>query len=242
MATETCQIIINGLPVQIDRKAIKNLHLGVYPPEGRVRVAAPLAVSNHAVRLAVIGKLPWIRRQMAKFEAQSRQSEREMVRGESHYFMGRRYRLRIILGIRSSSVVVLNSSAIELHVRDGADANERERILQKWYRVRLKDLATPLLNKWQSRLGVQASAWGIKKMKTKWGSCNVGTRRVWLNLELIKKPVKCLEYLVVHELAHLLEPQHNDRFITILDEHLPSWRTHRKTLNSAPLSNERWSY
>ena len=242
MATNTCQITINGLPVQIVRKAIKNLHLGVYPPEGRVRVAAPLAVSNDAVRLAVIGKLPWIRRQRAKFETQPRQSRREMVRGESHYFLGKRYRLRVIYGSMSAQVVLLNRSAIDIHVKEGADAGERERVLYRWYRRRLRALAEPLLDKWQARIGVPANGWGIKKMKTKWGACNVDARRIWLNLELIKKPMHCIEYIVVHELAHLIERGHNDRFRDILDTHLPDWAVRQQQLSSEPLAHEHWVY
>ena len=242
MNTEKRQIVVNGLVVQIVRKAIKNLHLGVYPPSGRVRVAAPLAVTDNAVRLAVIGKLGWIKRQQARFVAQPRQSEREMVSGESHYFLGRRYRLRVISHDGAAKVALRNRSRMELHVRAEATAAQREQALHRWYRQQLKALIPPLLEKWQTALGAQAADWRIKKMKTKWGTCTVGARRIWLNLELAKKPVKCLEYLIVHELAHLLERRHNDRFIALMNKHLPQWRVHRAELNSAPLAHEAWSY
>jgi len=242
MNTEQRHITVQGLSVQIVRKAIKNLHLGVYPPHGRVRVAVPLAVGDEAVRLAVIGKLGWIKKQRAKFAAQPRQTEREMVSGESHYFLGRRYRLRVVERDGPSRVVLRNRTTLELHMRSESDASAREQVLQRWYRARLRELVPPLLAKWEAILGVQAASWGIKKMKTKWGACNVDARRIWLNLELAKKPVQCLEYLIVHELTHLIERHHNDRFVSLLDRHLPHWRRHRQELNSAPLAHESWSY
>ncbi len=242
MNTEHREIRVGGLAVQIVRKAIKNLHLGVYPPLGRVRVAAPLAVSDDAVRLAVIGKLGWIKRQRARFAAQPRQTEREMVSGESHYFLGRRYRLRVVEHAGAGRVELKGRATLELRVRGNADAGVRERILQRWYRARLRELIPPLLAKWGTRLGVQAAAWGIKKMKTKWGACNVDARRIWLNLELAKKTVQCLEYLIVHELVHLAERKHNDRFVSLMDRHLPDWRGRRQELNAAPLRHESWTY
>lgn len=242
MSTENVEIRVNGLAVQIVRKDIKNLHLGVYPPNGRVRVAAPLTLSDDAVRLVVISRLGWIKRQRAKFEGQPRQSEREMVNGESHYFLGQRYRLRVVNHDGAARVVVRNKSIIELHVRRQATVDQRERLIQRWYRRQLKALIPPLLEKWQTALGVQMADWGIKKMKTKWGACNVEARRIWLNLELAKKPVQCLEYMVVHELTHLLERHHNERFTTFMEQHLPTWRVWREMLNHAPLAHENWSY
>src|SRR2546422_4848348 len=242
MNTEQRQITVNGLPVVIVRKDIKNLHLGVYPPNGRVRVAAPLRVSDDAVRLAVIGKLGWIKRQQTRFEAQSRQSEREMVSGESHYFLGQRYRLRVVSHDPTAKVLVRSKSAIELHVQPEMDTKQRERVLQRWYRHQLRELIPPLLEKWQEALGVQVAACRIKRMKTKWGACNARARRIWLNLELAKKPVHCLEYIVVHDLVHLIERHHSDRFISIMDKCLPQWRLWRDELNSAPLAHETWIY
>jgi len=242
MSTEIVEIRVSGLAVQVVRKDIKNLHLGVYPPNGRVRVAAPLAVSNEAVRLAVIGRLGWIKRQQAKFEAQPRQSAREMVSGESHYFLGQRYRLRVVQCDGPAKVAIRNRGTIELHVHDGTDSKAHERVLQRWYRKRLRELVPPLLAKWEAALGVNASSWGIKKMKTKWGACSFDARRIWLNLELAKKPVQCLEYLIVHELTHLIERHHTDRFITLMDRHMPSWRARRAELNHAPLAHADWEY
>lgn len=231
---------MSGLPVEVVRKDIKNLHLGVYPPDGRVRVAAPMAVGDDAVRLAVVRKLAWIRRQRAKFEAQQRQSTREMVNGESHFFLGRRYRLRVTEEKGPYSVKVSSGGYIDMHVRPGTSSDRRRLLLQEWYREQLRELIPPLIEKWEPVLDVGVTSWGIKRMKTKWGSCNVTAGRIWLNLELAKKPVECLEYVVMHEMAHLLERHHNGRFISLLDDHLPQWRTYRDELNAAPLAHECW--
>jgi len=240
MNTEQHKIIVSGLSVEIVRKNIKNLHLGVYPPAGRVRVAAPLRVSNEAVRLAVVGKLGWIKRQQARFEQQPRQSAREMVSGESHYFSGQRYRLRVHVAEGPATVVVNNNSIIELHVRLGARLETRQRLMMSWYRQYLKDTIPVLLDKWQNRLGVSVSAWGIKKMKTKWGTCNAEAGRIWINLELAKKSGDCLEYVVVHELVHLITKRHDEKFMKTMDEFLPRWRALRQELNGTPLAHEAW--
>ena len=236
------RISVSGIPVEVVRKDIKNLHLGVYPPLGRVRVAAPLVVNDEAVRLAVIDKLGWIKRQRAQFAKQPRQSEREMVNGESHYFLGRRYRLRVHEQDGAAKVALRGLASMDLFVRPGSSAERREAVLQDWHRASLRSVIADLLAHWQPKLGVQAADWGIKKMKTKWGSCNVSARRIWLNLELAKKPVQCLEYIVVHELAHLLERNHTERFTALMDRHLPDWRTRREVLKSTPLGHEAWGY
>jgi predicted metal-dependent hydrolase len=241
MSIKPRQITVGGVRVQVFRKGIKNLHLGVYPPHGRVRVAAPLRVSDDAVRLAVIGKLGWIKRQRAKFEAQPRQSAREMVSGESHYFLGRRYRLRVVER-EGPPTVAVRSRFIELHVRPGQSKTQREVVLERWYRQQLKELIPPLIEKWQAVLGVMVAEWGVKKMKTRWGTCNAEAHRIWLNLELAKKPVQCLEYIVVHELVHLITRHHDERFMALMNKHLPQWQLHRQTLNAAPLSHSNWSY
>lgn len=240
MTTEAHRMTVSGVRVAVVRKAIKNLHLGVYPPDGRVRVAVPLAVSDAAVRVAVIGKLRWIRRQQEGFAKQARQSEREMVAGESHYYLGRRHRLVVIEESGTAHVVARKRRTLELHVPVGCDAAKRELVLQRWYRERMRELVPPLIEKWQTELGVDVSHWGIKKMKTRWGSCNAEARRVWLNLELVKKPPECLEYLVVHELVHLLVRTHDERFHALMDRHLPRWKHVRRVLNAAPLANEAW--
>jgi len=233
---------VQGMTVEVVRKAIKNLHLAVYPPHGRVRVAVPLAVDDEAVRLAVVTRLGWIHRQQAKFQAQPRQSQREAVSGETHYYLGQRYRLRLHEGAGPSRVTLRGKSILDLHARPGTTPEDREQIIHRWYRQQLKILIPPLIVKWEEKLGVQVSAWGIKRMKTKWGTCNTDARRVWFNLELAKKPERCLEYLVIHELLHLLERHHNDNFKALLDQHCPHWKSIRDELNQTPLGHEEWSY
>jgi len=240
MTTESRTITVSGISVQIERKDIKNLHLGVYPPNGRVRVAAPLVVSEDAIRLAVIGKLAWIRRQKTRFAEQPRQSAREMVNGESHYFLGRRYRLRVHEQPGKQYVSIRGMASLDLFVNAGRSTEQRAAVLLRWYRQQLNELIPPLLEQWQAKLGVQAKAWGIKKMKTRWGGCNPVAQRLWFNLELAKKPVRCLEYIVVHELAHLLERRHDERFIAVLNQHLPQWKQQQELLNHLPLAHEDW--
>lgn len=242
MTTETNQIKVSGLVVDVVRKDIKNLHLGVYPPMGRVRVAAPLRVSDEAVRLAVISRLSWIKKQKTKFTTQSRQTLREYVSGESHYFQGRRYRLNVIYQSGSPRVVVRNKSTIDLYVREGSEREQREKVLLSWYRQQLKKLITTLIAQWEPILGVKVAQWYVKQMKTKWGTCNIEAQRIWLNLELAKKPNQCLEYIVVHEMVHLLERHHNDHFIELMNKFMPQWRLHREELNSSALGYEDWSY
>jgi predicted metal-dependent hydrolase len=242
MSTERSVLTISGLKVDVARKDIRNLHLGVYPPNGRVRVAAPLQVSDDAVRLAVIGKLAWIRRQRQKFAQQPRQTEREAVTGESHYVFGRRYRMSVHEGAARQQVVLRTKTKMELHIRTGATTEQRLRVLDRWYRTQLRQALEPLLHEWQPTVGVTLTFWGVKRMKTKWGTCITQTGRIWFNSELAKKPVRCIEYIVVHELVHLLEPTHSPRFVELMDHFLPDWRSRRDQLNSSPLANESWTY
>ena len=242
MNTDRRQIKIGGLTVDVVRKEIKHLHVGVYPPAGRVRVAAPRHLDDEAVRLAVVSRLGWILRKQKEFAGQDRQSQREIVTGESHYFQGRRYLLNVKERDGSPEVRLVGKASMELRVPAGHDRAQRDILLQRWYRRQLRALLPPLLAKWEPRLGKPISEVRIRKMKTRWGSCNVSARRVWLNLELIKKPVACLEYVLVHELVHLRERHHNDRFLEWMDTLLPAWRVHRDELNRAPLAHEEWTY
>jgi len=236
------QICISGIDVEIIHKDIKNLHLGVYPPEGRVRVAAPLQLDDDAVRMAVISKLSWIKRQKARFQEQPRQSKREYIPRESHYFLGDRYLLNVNEEPGPARVEIFHKNRLDLFVPHGADAAQRERVLLAWYRKELKARIPNLIYKWQAIIGVQVSDWGVKRMKTKWGSCNIEARRIWLNLELAKKPVQCLDYIVIHEMVHLLERHHNEQFTALMDKFMPNWRLHRDELNRTPLSHEKWVY
>lgn len=238
MSTEKHQIIINDFVVDVVRKDIKNLHLGIYPPGGRIRVAAPLRVNDEAVRLFTISRLAWIKRQQAKFAEQERQSARELVSGESHYYQGNRYLLNVIYHKGSPSVIIRNNKTMDLYVQPGSDTSQRERVLTTWYRQRLKEEIAPLIAKWEAITGVKVAGWGVKQMKTRWGTCNIEAHRIWLNLELIKKPVHCLEYIIVHEMIHLLERHHNEHFIAYMNSFMPLWRYYREELNREPLGHE----
>ena len=228
--------------MEVVRKNIKNLHVGVYPPMGRVRVAAPLHLDDDAIRMAVISRLGWIRKKRVEFEQQDRQSQREFVTGESHYFRGRRYRLNVIERDGRPAVHLLNNTTLGLQIRTGDNRNVRKAILHRWYRRQLRDQLPPLLAKWERKIGVVVAEVRIKKMKTRWGSCNTQARRIWLNLELAKKPPLCLEYILVHEMVHLIERSHNDRFRDLMDTFMPQWRLHRDALNRAPLAHAEWRY
>ena len=235
-------ITVNDIQVQIVRKDIKNLHLGVYPPNGRVRAAVPLHVTDENVRLAVINKLGWIKKQQAHFRAQPRQSQREMVTGESHYVWGKRYLLDVIERTGKHEIAIKSNKRLTLFVSPNTTRTNRELVLNEWYRATLKERIPDLIAKWEPIVGVQVGEWGVRKMKTMWGSCMVGNGRIWLNLELAKKPPECLEYILVHEMVHLLERHHNGQFRTYMDKFMPHWRWHRDVLNSAPLAHEDWEY
>lgn len=240
--SETTQIEVSGIQIIINRKDIKNLHLSVLPPDGRVRVSVPLHTTEQSVRLAVISKLTWIKKQQADFAAQPRQSSREMISGESHYLWGNRYRLDVITGSNKHSVNIKGVSKLEINAGVNTTTENRIKLLHNFYRQQIQERIEPLLDKWQLKLGVEANQIGIKKMKTKWGSCNIKAKHIWLNLELAKKPPECLEYILVHELAHLLERHHNERFRSIMNKHMPNWREHRNLLNSLPLAYDDWQY
>lgn len=242
MSTERHRIDVSGIQVEIVRKDIKNLHLGVYPPNGRVRAAVPLRLEDDAVRLALVSRLGWIKRQRRAFLDQDRQSEREMVTGETHYVDGRRCRLKLVLHDGPAQVDLRNNRTLVMCVRPQLESEQRLAVLERWYRARLREQACDLVAHWATQLGVSVLGWGIRKMKTRWGTCNQDARRIWLNLELAKKPLQCVEYIVVHELTHLLERQHNDRFAMLMDKHLPDWRLRRDLLSKSPLAHEEWMY
>jgi predicted metal-dependent hydrolase len=240
--TEVTQIRVSGMPVDVVRKDIKNVHLAVYPPGGRVRIAAPRRLSDDAIRLAVVTRLGWIRRQQLVYAGQERQSEREMVSGESHFVQGRRYRLRVIESEEKPHARIRSTRTLDLVVSPDSSRKVRASVLDRWYRARLREEAQTLIEKWQPIVGVRVARWGIRKMRTRWGSCHESNGHILLNLELAKKDRDCLEYIVVHELVHLLEREHNDRFRALMDRFMPAWRLHRDKLNKAPLANEHWQY
>lgn len=236
------QITINDITIDVIHKNIKNLHLAVYPPTGRVRIAAPLTVNDDAIRLFAISKLAWIKKHKKQFDSQERQSIREYISGESHYYQGKRYLLNVINNNDTCKVVIRNKLNIDLYVPDDADYAQRQYVMTEWYRQQMKNQILPLLDKWKKYIGVDVTDCRVKQMKTKWGSCNIPARRIWLNLELIKKPAHCLEYIIVHEMVHLLERRHNDRFILYMDKFMPQWRSYKDELNKFILGYAEWGY
>jgi len=240
VTTNTYQITVGDLLIDVVRKDIKNLHLGVYPPHGRVRIATPLKVDDERVRLFAISKLHWIKKQQAKFQAQVRQSPREFVSGESHYFQGHRYLLNVVYHKSAPKVIIRNKTYLDLYVREGSNAAQREKVLTDWYRTQLKQEIAPLMEKWTKIIGVTVNEWRVKKMKTKWGSCAIYAKRIWFNLELIKKSPQCLEYVLVHELVHLLERHHNEKFQAYMSKFLPNWGFYHQELNSGVLTHDIW--
>jgi len=236
------QITVNDIVIDVVRKDIKNLHLAVYPPTGRVRIATPLNIDDESVRLFAISRLAWIKKEQEKYEAQERQSAREYISGESHYFKGSRYLLNVVYQKGNPKVVIRNKTTIDLYVREGSNIEQRKRVMTEWYRRQIKEKIPHYVAKWEPIIGVKVNDWGVKKMKTKWGSCNTTAHRIWLNLELVKKPVHCLEFIIVHEMVHLLERHHNDRFIAIMDKSMPQWKLYREELNRFTLGHEKWNY
>ncbi len=226
------KIIINNIEIELTKKNIKNLHLSVHPPDGRVKISAPQYMDTDTIRLFAISKLSWIRKQQKKFINQERQPEREYVSGESHYFLGQRYLLNVIYtNKRKQGVEIRNKKYIDLYVRENTPKHLRERAMTEWYRRELKKLIPTIIAKWEPIIGVEVNEFGVKKMKTRWGSCNPKAKRIWLNLELVKKSPTCIEYVVVHEMTHLLERKHNERFIAYMDKFLPNWRAIKEELN-----------
>lgn len=231
---------VGSIDVNIVRKSVKNVHLSVLPPSGRVRVTAPLAMKNDAIRTLLATRLPWIKHQQGSFQRQERQTKRKYVSGESHYMFGRRLRLELVHVSGKPSVSMKNKSTVRLQVRPKSSFMKRQEIMTEWYRENLYVAAQRLMSKWQKKMGVKVQWWGIRQMKTRWGSCNHAKKRILLNLELAKKPLACIEYVVVHELAHIVEKKHNEHFTKLMTKYLPKWRGLKDELNRFILSHEEW--
>jgi predicted metal-dependent hydrolase len=235
------QIQLGDMAVTVVRKDIKNVHLSVHPPMGRVTVAAPAHMSLDTIRVFAITKLAWIRKQQTKLQEQEREAPREFLDRESHYVWGKRYMLKVTENDQPPSIELKHSKMI-LHVRPGTTQTKSQTLMDEWYRHQLRLAAMPLIAKWEKRLGVKVERLFIQRMKTKWGSCNHQARTIRLNTDLAKKPTECLEYLVVHELVHILEPTHNAHFVALMDQFMPKWRSHQDTLNRLPVRHEHWGY
>jgi len=236
------QITVSNITIDVIHKDIKNIHLAVYPPTGRVRIAAPLSVNDDAIRLFAISKLGWIKRHQREFDAQERISPREYKQRESHYFQGRRYLMKIIEKDEPPKVILRARSNIELYVRPNTSFEKRQEVITEWYRVELKKLIPGIIKKWEKSLNVNIEEWQVKQMKTNWGTCNIEKKRILINLELAKKPLHCLEYVILHEMVHLLERHHNERFLYYMDTFLPNWKQIRTELNKLPVSHADWEY
>lgn len=232
---------LGEIAVEVVKKDIKNIHLSVYPPAGRVRISAPHRMTATSIRLFAISKLGWIKRQQKRLRSQERESPREYLDRESHYLWGKRYLLRVVEK-DAPPAVTRQHNRLLLCVRPGASEAKREAIVAEWYRDQLKATVQSTIAKWETRLGVKARGLFVQKMKTKWGSCNTASRNIRLNTELAKKAPECLEYILVHELLHLIVRRHDDQFTGLLDRHLPGWKHARDKLNVAPLAHVNWNY
>lgn len=234
-------IELGNIKIDVVQKDIKNIHLSVYPPNGKVKIAAPERMDLDTIRVFAISKLQWIKKQQNIFNKQQRETPREYLTKESHYFKGKRHLLKVIEQYEPPKVI-LKHSRIELYIRPNTTIEKRKEILDHWYRSELKKIIPDMIKEWEKKIGVKSNEFGIKKMRTKWGTCNPAAKRIWLNLELAKKPVECLEYIIVHELIHLIERTHNQTFINYMNNFMPKWRFHRDELNRLPFSHTDWKY
>ena len=225
------KITIGNIDIDLIRKNIKNIHLSVYPPDGRVRLAVPERMNDEAVRLFATSKLAWITKQRKKFSEQDRQTAREFVSGESHYYFGTRYLLNVVETTGKQHIELRTNKYIDLYVRPESTVEKREKIMSDWYRQSLKKVIPDYIKKWEKIMRVTVNDWGVKLMKTRWGTCNVQDKRIWINLELAKKNPRCLEYIIVHEMVHLLERHHNKKYKAYMDKFLPNWKSIKNELN-----------
>lgn len=232
-------IQLGDIAITVTRKAIKNVHLSVHPPDGRVTMSAPNETRSEVARAYAISKISWIREQQEKLRCQARETPREFVERESHYLWGRRY-LLTVTEQDSKPCVTFDHKRITLSVRPGSDHAKRASIIHEWHKSLLHEFVPPLIARWEPKLGVRVVAYFLQRMKTKWGSCNHKAGHIRLNTELVKKPKDLVEYVVVHEMVHFIEPTHSDRFISLLTEHFPTWREARTELNDLPLAAEEW--
>ena len=233
-------LTVSGLEVDVVYKEIENMHISVYPPFGRVRVAAPSSTPEEVIRLAIVQRITWIKEQREKYFNTSRQSPRRMQSGESHFVWGDRYILDASMSGSRSSVFIKGRTLFVISTVANDDSKKLD-ILERWYRSSLKAAIEPLLETWQEKIGVRVSRLSIRRMKTKWGTCVPDQGTIWINSELAKKNPRCLEYIVVHELVHLREARHSELFVKLMDTHLPDWRVRRDELNEATLSAEKWN-
>jgi len=227
------KINVSDITVDVIRKDIKNIHLTIYPPNGRIKVSVPLKVDDESLRLFIVSKMGWIKKKLKELADQDRQSIRKYVSGENHYYWGKRYILNVIFqkAPLANKVVIRNKKYLDLYIRENSSQQIRKNALYSWYRSELKKEIPTLVAKWEKKLDVSLLDWGVRSMKTKWGTCNTIAKRIWLNLELVKKPYQCLDYIVLHEILHLIERTHSDRFNLLMEKYFPNWKSVRKELN-----------
>lgn len=234
-------IELGDICLDVIHKDIKNVHLSVHPPLGRVTISAPLQMNLETIRLFSISKLGWIRKQQTKLKNQKRETAREYVTRESHYYLGQRYLLKVEEQ-NTLPKVVLKYNTIELYIRTSASMKRREEAMREWYRYQLRKIVLPHIAIVEKKLNVKVADIGIRTMKTKWGTCNIEAKKIWLNTELAKKSIECIEYILIHEMVHLLERNHNEKFIAYMDKFLPKWKHLREELNRSALGHVEWSY
>lgn len=237
----TDHLTVGGIAIDVVFKNIKNVHLSVYPPIGRVRIAAPARMSLDTIRLYAIAKLDWIKKQQNKLQQQQRETPREYLDRESHYVWGRRCLLKLIEADQTPTIELKHNQMV-LTVRPAVGREKKDDVVAAWYREQLRIALIPLIAKWEPLIGVKVNRLFVQRMKTRWGSCNPHRRSIRLNSELARKPPECLEYVVVHELVHFLEPSHNARFVSLMDKFMPQWHQFRDELNRIPLAHQEWEY
>jgi predicted metal-dependent hydrolase len=235
------QLQLGEIAVEVVLKDIKNIHLSVYPPAGKVRISAPSRMTLDTIRVFAISKLSWIKQQQEKLRGQERETPREYLDRESHFVWGKRYLLKVIECDEAPSIELKHNRML-LRLRSGTSGNKKQAVVEAWYRKQMKEAGPPLIAKWEPVIGVKVEKFFVQKMKTKWGSCNSASRSIRLNTDLAKKPSQCLEYIVVHEMVHLVVRHHNHQFSSVMDKCLPGWRLLRQMLNNAPLAHTDWTY
>jgi predicted metal-dependent hydrolase len=241
MSTDIQKIKLGNITVDVIQKPIKNIHLSVHPPTGKVRIAAPLRFDLDTIRIFAISKLSWIKKHQRKFRNQVRETPREYVSRESHYYLGKRYLLKVVES-NEKNIVFIKHNNIVMQVKHVTSIDRKHILLQEWYRDQLKIIVSKYITKWEEKMKVKVADFGIKRMKTRWGTCNREAKRIWINLELAKKPMEYIEYIVVHEMVHLLDRKHSEKFKAYMDKFIPRWRHYKEELNRLPTSLVNWSY
>jgi predicted metal-dependent hydrolase len=238
---EQRQIKLSDISIDVVYKNIKNIHLAVLPPNGRVRITSPKKFSLDFLQEFAVSKLNWIKKHQQQIQMMEKETPREYITGETHYYLGKRYLLNVVY-TKSASKVILNHSTIDLFVRKNSSVVQRQKILIEWYRERLKEIIPDYITRLEKTMNVKVNEFGVKRMKTRWGTCNIRARRIWMNLELAKKPMHCIELIIVHEMTHLLERNHNERFYAYMTKFLPQWKESKKELKHFPLVHTEWEY